>query len=166
MTVEVDFNLRSTETQFNSFTPSGKQEEAREKFEEVFGNRAGGTEGDINSGVNGPINITAIVFNWENWISANNLHFEREGFTENPTGVTTRWDDEDVNRTPVFIFSDGENSSYFSKDYVEDAEEVLGYSLASNLDKLYMPDEENAPLVAEGDEFDIIIANRIPPEDQ
>lgn len=161
MVVTIDFNLRSTDTQFESFLDINKQSEALEMFENQFGDSRP-NDGSIESGVVGRANIIAIIFDWDEWLADQNVEFDRDTFDHNPTGTTSMYQGDD-DEYEVVIFSDGDTCSHYSGDYVEDMEYVLGYSPKANLDKVWMNDEESYPIVIEGDGFDILLAPRKKP---
>lgn len=161
MVVTIDFNLRSTDTQFDSFLDINKQSEALEMFKNEFG-QSGSNDGSIESGVIGKAHIIAIIFDWDEWLADQSVSFDRDSFDHNATGTTSMYQGDD-DEYEVVIFSDGDECSHFSGDYIEQLEYVLGYSPKANLDKVWMTDEESFPIVFEGDGFDILMAPRKKP---
>ena len=63
------------------------------------------------------------------------------------------------------VFTDGEQDTFFTQEYIDDLGKVLGFDVKDNLDKVWMLDEETAPMIVEGDGFDVIIAPRIKPDE-
>lgn len=131
-----------------------------DKFYEKFGYDRGSSA----TGIMGKALVAGIIFDWPQWVEDQDLDFDRDSFTENPTMVTGR---EMGESDPIetYLFSSGGNRSYFSAEYVDKMSDILGYNIKANLDKLYMDDSENSLLIAEGDGFDAVIAHRIPPSD-
>lgn len=163
MTVEIDFNVRSTDTHFESFLPSEKQKEALEIFENEF-ETSYSVDGSIESWVVGQANIVGIIFNWEAFLEDNNLCFTRDDFDQNPTEVTgaSLYGDDEYT-ADVFSHEGGEK--LFTREYVEDIGNVLGFDVKDNLDKVWMVRDETAPMVVEGDGFDVMLAPRIKPDE-
>lgn len=133
------------------------------RFKETFDIK-NDEDGCIESGVSNKADVIAIVFDWDNWVEKRNFVFGYNEFDATPIGVTGRsLGDEDP--IDVTIFSNGENRAYYKDEYLDKIKNFIGYDPKSNLNKLKMIDSTNGPLMLEADEYDILLANRIPPND-
>lgn len=146
----------SNETEENSF----EKRLAIVNFEGRFEDYKGSSETAMRSRGD----TVAIVFDWDSYVDEHDLTFNRDSFTENPTMVTGR-EFGSANSKETYLFSSGGNASYFSTEFVEKANGVLGYDMKSNLDRVYLDDCKSSLLVAEGDGFDVLIAPHLPPSD-
>ncbi len=129
----------------------------REQFEEEMVIGATSEEGVSIS--NRPDTVV-LILDWEEFQS--DMTFNREDFSENPTGVTRHLLGHGDRAT--YVFSSGDNRAHYDKNYVESVSAIIGYDLKANLNDVYLMEEEDGLLVAEGDDFDMMIAPRTFPE--
>lgn len=103
--------------------------------------------------------VIAVVFDWDEWEDSEGV--EPEDFTEQATMVTGR----SMGEVDTFLFSSGGNRAFFTEDYIEMANELVGFNAKANLDRVRLFDIEDGPMLIEGDGFDVILAPRLPPDD-
>lgn len=105
--------------------------------------------------------VISAVFDWDAWVESNEETIRREQFSETPTMVTGR----SFKELYSYIFSSGGNQAFFTEDYIEMANELVGFDVKANLDRVRLFDIEDGPMLIEGDGFDVLLAPRIPPDD-
>jgi len=150
----------SATTETTTEATAENNEEIVDKFKDQFGESKLLGDG-FESAIHGSSNVIVIVFDWDAWMESTNFNFDRSNFSQTPTGLTTS--DYGNDQPMSTIFSDGENQSHYTTEYVDKLEKVLGYDLRNNLGKISLTENRDHPMLIEEDEFDIVMAPRIPP---